>query len=56
VLGERGQGQALKQRRQKRFRALATQSPRMVHGAAAFRLPRQALHFEEPDFSPDELL
>jgi len=56
VLGERGQGQALKRRRQRRFRELATQSPRMVRGATAFRLPRQALHFEEPDLSPDELL
>jgi hypothetical protein len=56
VLSERGQGQALKRRRQKRFLELATQSPRMVRGAAAFRLPRQALHFEEPDLSPDELL
>jgi len=56
VLGESGQGQALKQRRQRRFRELATQSPHMVRGAAAFRLPRQALHFEEPDLSPDELL
>ena len=30
VLGDRGQGQALKRRRQRRFRQLATQSPRMV--------------------------
>lgn len=54
VLGERGQ--ALKRRRQRRFRKLATQSTRMVRGAAVFRLPRQALHFEEPDLTPEELL
>lgn len=56
VLGERGHAQALKRRRQRRFRKLAAQSTRMVRGAAVFRLPHQALHFEEPDLSPDELL
>ena len=54
VLGEHGQG--LKRRRQQRFRALATRSPRVVRAAAVFRLPHEALHFEEPDLSPDELL
>ncbi|MFN0040774.1 MAG: helix-turn-helix domain-containing protein [Burkholderiales bacterium] len=56
VLGERGQGQALKRRRQRRFQDLASQSPRMARGAAAFLLPRQALRFEEPELTSDELL
>lgn len=56
VLGERGQGQALKRRRQRRFRKLTPQSPRMVREAAVFLLPRHALHFEEPDLTPEELL
>jgi hypothetical protein len=55
VLAERGRGQALKRRRQKRFRKLAAGSPQ-VRGAAAFRLPREDLHFDEPDLRPDELL
>jgi len=55
VLARRGQGQALKRGRQKRFRKLAAQSPQMAHGAAAFRLPREGLRFEEPDLSPEEL-
>jgi len=55
VLAERGQGQALKRRRQKRFRKIATQSPQAAHAAAAFRLPRETLRFEEPEVASDDL-
>jgi hypothetical protein len=56
VLSEGGRGQALKRRRQNRFRKLAAGSPQVLRRAAVFRLPRQELHFEEPDLRSDDLL
>lgn len=56
VLSEGGRGQALKRRRQKRFRRLAAGLPEMMRRAAVFRLSRKGLRFEEPDLHSDDLL
>jgi hypothetical protein len=55
LLAERGRGQALKRRRQKRFRKLAAGSPQVLGTATAFRLPREDVQFDEPDLRSDEL-
>ena len=56
VLDEGGRAQRLKRRRQQRFRKLGTPAPALARAATMFRLPRESLHFEEPELRPDELL
>src|SRR5882672_8434052 len=55
VLAAGGAAQALKRERQGRFRRHAVQAPELAASAVAFRLPREALHFEEPDLESDDL-
>jgi len=55
VLGERGQAQRSKRRRQQRFRKLGIRDPELARAATVFRLPRESLRFEEPELRPDEL-
>lgn len=55
VLAARGAAQALKRKRQGRFRSRAMQTPELAASAVAFRLPREAFHFEEPDLDSDDL-
>jgi hypothetical protein len=55
VLDAGGAAQALKRKRQGRFRRHAMRAPELAASAVAFRLPREALHFEEPDLESDDL-
>ena len=56
VLAAHGAALALKRKRQARFRKRAMQAPKLAASAVVFRLPREALHFEEPDLESDDLL
>jgi hypothetical protein len=55
VLASAGQPLALKQKRQKRFRARAARSSRLARDAVVFRLPRETLRFKEPDLDFEDL-
>jgi hypothetical protein len=55
VLAARGAAQALKRKRQGRFRRRAMQAPELAASAVAFGLPREALRFDEPDLESDDL-
>lgn len=56
VLSASGKSQALKRERQRRFRRRATRSPPLAAGAVAFRLPREAVRFREPELEAEDLL
>jgi hypothetical protein len=55
VLSECGKAQALKHARRRRFRGRPMQAPRQAPSAVVFRLPRDAICFEERELEADDL-